>query len=150
MIDWVVLEILWNFRTNKQTNEKAIGDCVLAKICLYNAHCYSDGDNCNIVDYIDVWLGWKSIGLHILAFCQVSWICVHLLYPSDLTSRCDVISDVINIKSTFFGKFHTVFPYLIWKWTYLKYFEIFKMAAILMSGELLNRKLYRKLSPTSR
>ena len=23
------------------------------------------------------------------------------------------------------------FPYLMWKWTYLKYFEVFKMAAIL-------------------
>ena len=58
-----------------------------------------------------------------------------------LTSPCDVISDVINIKSTFLGKFRTVFPYLVWKWTYLEYFEIFKMAAILRSGELLNQKL---------
>ena len=44
----------------------------------------------------------------------------------------------------------TIFPYLISKWTYLKYFEIFKMTVILKSGDLLNRKLYRKLSLTSR
>ena len=43
----------------------------------------------------------------------------------------DVISDVINIKSTFWVLFRTVFPYLMWKWTYHKYLEMFKMATIL-------------------
>ena len=72
-----------NRQTNKQTDERAIGDCVLAKICLYNVHCNGDNDNWNIVDYFDVWLVWKSIGLHVLVFCQVGWICVDLLFPSD-------------------------------------------------------------------
>ena len=48
-------------------------------------------------------------------------------------------------KVLFGGQFWTVFSYLMSKWNYLKYFEIFKMAAILRSGELSNRKLYRKL-----
>ena len=37
-------------------------------------------------------------------------------------------------KVLFLGYFRTVFRYLMSKWTYLKYFEIFKMAAILRSG----------------
>ena len=53
--------------TDKQTDERAIGDCILAKICYYNAHCNGDSENWSIVDYIDVWLVWKSIGLHVLA-----------------------------------------------------------------------------------
>ena len=69
--------------TNKQTDERAIGDCVLAKISEYNTHCNGDCDNWNIVDYIDVWLVWKSIGLHVLAFWHVGWISIHLLYPPD-------------------------------------------------------------------
>ena len=64
------------------SNERAIGDCLLAKICQYNAHCNGDSDKWNIVDYIHVWLVWKSIGLHVLAFWQVGWIRIHLLYPS--------------------------------------------------------------------
>ena len=31
--------------TDKQTDEKAIGDCILAKICYYNAHCNGDSEN---------------------------------------------------------------------------------------------------------
>ena len=49
-----------------------------------------------------------------------------------LTSRCDVISDVINIKSIFSGIISDD-SYLMSKWTYLKYFKIFKMSAILRS-----------------
>ena len=30
---------------NKQQNERAIGDCILAKICYYNAHCNGDSEN---------------------------------------------------------------------------------------------------------
>ena len=37
-------------------------------------------------------------------------------------------------KVLILGWFRTVFPYLMSKWNYLKYFEIFKMAAILRSG----------------
>ena len=33
----------------------------------HDAHSIGDSDNWNIVDYIDVWLVWKSIGLHVLA-----------------------------------------------------------------------------------
>ena len=90
------ISVQTNKHTNKQTNmtnehtcqnqilasnERAIGDCVLAKICQYNAHCNGDSDKWNIVDYIHVWLVWKSIGLHVLAFWQVGWIRIHLLYP---------------------------------------------------------------------
>ena len=56
-----------NRQTDRQTDERAIGDCVLAKICLYDIHCNGDSDNWNIVYYIDLWLLWKSIGLHVLA-----------------------------------------------------------------------------------
>ena len=37
-------------------------------------------------------------------------------------------------KVFFLGQFVTIFPYLMSKSTYIKYFEIFKMAAILRSG----------------
>ena len=50
-------------------------------------------------------------------------------------SHRDVIADVISIKITFSGIFLTIFPYLMSKWTYLKYFEIFKMAAICRPGQ---------------
>ena len=88
------ISVQTNKHTNKQTNmtnehtcqnlilasnEKAIGDCVLAKICLYNDNCNGYSHNWNIVDYIDVWLVWKSIGLHVLAFWHVGWICIHPL-----------------------------------------------------------------------
>ena len=132
------------------SNERSIRDCALAKICEYSAHCNGDSDNLNIVDDFNVWLVWKSIGLHVLAFCQVSWIGVHLLYPSDLTSRCDVISDIINIKSTIVGKFWKIFPYLMWKWTYLKYLEIFKMAAILRSGRIFKPKVVPEVESYSK
>ena len=45
-------------QTNKHTNEKAIGDCVLAKICWYNAHCNGKSDSWDIGDNIDVWQLW--------------------------------------------------------------------------------------------
>ena len=153
-----------NGQTNRQTdkrtylqklkilasNERAIGDCVLAKIFLYDAHCNGDSDNWNIVYYIDLWLLWKSKGLHVLAddanalypstpirpvlwpgdlvirpltlkinralysakmhlcmkFCEAmskhSWgkkVTIsfkHEYKRHTLTSRCDVISDVMN------------------------------------------------------
>ena len=68
--------------TDKQTDEKAIGDCILAKICYYNAHCNGDSENWSIVDYIDVWLVWKSIGLHVLADDA------NALYPLCTHSTC--------------------------------------------------------------
>ena len=97
---WVTESFLRFCESSVQTDRQMKGQ---AKICLYNVHWNGDNDNWNIVDYIDVWLVWKSIGLHVLAFCQVGWICVHLLFHLTLTSHCDVISDVINIKSTFLG-----------------------------------------------
>ena len=42
------------------------------------------------------------------------------------------------------------FLYLMSNQTYFKYFEMFKMAAILGSSALSNRKLYGELSPTTR
>ena len=63
-----------------------------------------------------------------------------------LTSRCDVIRDVINIKSPFVGLILDGLSISNVKMNYLIYFEIFQMAAILGQGEL----LYRKLSPTLR
>ena len=67
---WVMLDKtdrLTDRQTDRQTDERAIGDCVLAKICWYNAHCNGNSDKWNILDYIDVLLLWKSIGLHVLA-----------------------------------------------------------------------------------
>ena len=63
-------------------NERAIGDCILAKICYYNAHCNGDSENWSIVDYIDVWLVWKPIGLHVLADDA------NALYPLFTHSTC--------------------------------------------------------------
>ena len=71
-----------NRQIDKQTNERAIGDCILAKICYYNAHCNGDSENWSIVDYIDVWLVWKSIGLHVLADDA------NALYPLFTHSTC--------------------------------------------------------------
>ena len=69
---WWLIESFLRFcessvQTDRQTYERAIGDCVLAKICQYNANCNGDSDKWNILDYIDVWLLWKSKGLHALA-----------------------------------------------------------------------------------
>ena len=65
--------------------------------------------------------------------------------------RHTVTSSVTSstLKVLLGGLFLTIFPYLMSQLTYIKYFEIFKMAAILRLMETLNRKLYRKLSPTS-
>ena len=82
--------------TNKHTcqnqilasNEKAIWDCVLAKICWYNAHCNGNSDSWDIVDYIDVWQVWLSIGLHVLAYdanALYPFLPIRpVLWPSDL------------------------------------------------------------------
>ena len=56
-----------------------------------------------------------------------------------LTSRCDVISDVMNTKNTFYVKFAMFFLYLLSKWTYVKYFENFEMAPFCGSGAFWNR-----------
>ena len=73
------------------TNERAIGDCVLAKICSYDAHCNDDSDSWNIVYYIDLWLLWKSIGLHVLAddanALYPSTPIRPVLWPGDLVIR---------------------------------------------------------------
>ena len=73
--------------TDRQTDRQMKGQLEIAYLPKFanrdNAHCNGDSDNWNIVDYIDVWLVWKSIGLHVLAFWPVGWICIHLLYPSD-------------------------------------------------------------------
>ena len=79
-----------NRQTDRQTDERAIGDCVLAKICYYvhDAHCIGDSDNWNIVDYIDVLLVCKSIGLHALAWdANALYPSIHIrpvLWPGDL------------------------------------------------------------------
>ena len=69
-------------------DERAIGDCVLAKICYYNAHCNGNSDKWNISDYIDVLLLWKSIGLHVLADdANALYPCTPIrpvLWPGDL------------------------------------------------------------------
>ena len=176
-------------QTNRQTDERAIGDCVLAKICWYNANCIGDNDNWHIVENIDVWLVWKSIGLHVLAYDAnalypslpirlVLWpgdivigplslhinrvlysakmhAFVHEILRSYFTAfmgkmrqfylnmniegqlwRHAVASSVTlsTSKVLFLAQFLTIFPYLMSKLVYLKYFEIFKMAAILRSG----------------
>ena len=80
-----------NWQTNRQTDERAIGDCVLAKTCLYDGHCNGDSDNWNIVYYIDLWLLWKSIGLHVLAddanALYPSTPIRSVLWPGDLVIR---------------------------------------------------------------
>ena len=67
-----------------------------------------------------------------------------------MTSRCDVISDVINIKSTFsaiicndlsISDVKISLSEIIWNFS--------KWPPFRGPGELLNRKLYRKLSATS-
>ena len=91
---WVMLDKtdrLTDRQTDRQTDERAIGDCVLAKICLYDAHCNGDSDNWNIVYYIDLWLLWKSIGLHVLAddanALHQSTPIRPVLWPGDLVIR---------------------------------------------------------------
>ena len=80
-----------NRQTDRQTDERAIGDCVLAKICLYDTHCNDDSDNWNIVYCIDIWLLWKSIGLHVLAddanALYPSTPIRPVLWPGDLVIR---------------------------------------------------------------
>ena len=88
---WVMLDKtdrLTDRQTDRQTDERAIGDCVLAKICYYNAHCNGNSDKWNILDYIDVLLLWKSIGLHVLADdANALYPCTPIrpvLWPGDL------------------------------------------------------------------
>ena len=82
LIALTVRPVSWILQTHRQTDERAIGDCILAKICYYNAHCNGDSENWSIVDYIDVWLVWKSIGLHVLADDA------NALYPLFTHSTC--------------------------------------------------------------
>ena len=140
----------------------------------------------NILDYIDVWLLWKSIGLHALtddanAFYPSTPI-RPVLWPGDLvighltlkinralysatmhlcmkcqsihgqnvtisfkhkyrrhtlTSRCDVICDVMNTKNTFYVIICDVLSICDVKMNLCeKYFENFKMAAILRFGRV--------------
>ena len=139
--------------------------------------------------YIDVWLVWKSITLHVLAydanalypslpirpvlwpgdvvigpltlkinkvlnsakmhlcmkFCEAmsqhSWENETISFKHEyrrptLTSRCDVISDVINIKSTFSGIISDHLSITAAKMNLSKLFQFFKMAAILRSRRI--------------
>ena len=52
-----------------------------------------------------------------------------------LRPPCDVIDDVIIMKILFLAKFGTIFSYLRSDWSCVKYFKIFKMAAILSSRQ---------------
>ena len=54
-----------------------------------------------------------------------------------LRPPCDVIDDVIIMKILFLASFGTIFSYLRSNWScvYVKYFKIFKMAAILSSRQ---------------
>ena len=61
-----------------------------------------------------------------------------------LKPPCDVIDDVMVMKILFFAKFRTIFLYLRSDWSCVKYFKIFKMAAILSSRQNFYLKLYRK------
>ena len=91
---WEILHVenanlpLWCRKTIQHVNERAIGDCVLAKICYYNAHCNGNSDKWNILDYIDVLLLWKAIGLHVLADdANALYPCTSIrpvLWPGDL------------------------------------------------------------------
>ena len=62
-----------------------------------------------------------------------------------LRPPCDVIDDVIIMK-ILLAKFGTIFSYLRSDWSCVKYFKIFKMAAILSSRQTFYWKLYRKLN----
>ena len=52
-----------------------------------------------------------------------------------LRPPCGVIDDVIIMKILFLAKFRTIFSYLSSDWSCVKYFKIFKMAAILSSRQ---------------
>ena len=57
-------------------------------LLIYNAHCNGNSDKWNILDYIDVLLLWKSIGLHVLAGdANALYPCTPIrpvLWPGDL------------------------------------------------------------------
>ena len=61
-----------------------------------------------------------------------------------LTSRCDVIGDVITTKIILVDDKHTIFLYLLSNWVYIENCEIFKTDEHLRSGELFRHKCHRK------
>ena len=67
-----------------------------------------------------------------------------------LTSRRDVIGDVIIMKIILVGDLHTIFLYLLPNWGYIENCEIFKTDENLRSGELFRHKCHRKLGMSSR
>ena len=55
-----------------------------------------------------------------------------------LSSRCDVIRDVINMKLFFLDNLPTFFPYLMANLSYVKYFKDLKFRAC---GELFDKSV---------
>ena len=63
-----------------------------------------------------------------------------------LRPPCDVIDDVIIMKILFLAKFGTIFSYLRSDRSCVKYFKIFKMAAILSSEIIPEVEYIRKIA----
>ena len=51
-----------------------------------------------------------------------------------LSSRCDTINGVINMKNTFIDNLHMMFPFLLSNWSYVEYIEIFIVMKIWPRG----------------
>ena len=58
-----------------------------------------------------------------------------------MTSRCDVICDVIIMKIIFVDDLHTIFLYLLSNWGYIENWEFFKLTKIWGAGELFNHQV---------
>ena len=101
---------------------------------------------CVVVDYI-CGQGLVMISQKLRPVLRKMWqFHLNLNIESRLWRHAVTSSVTSSTSQVLFGdQFWTFFPYLMSKWTYLKYFEIFKMATILRFSELLNRKLYPKL-----
>ena len=63
-----------------------------------------------------------------------------------LSSRCDVIGDVIIMEFIFVDNLHTVFLYMMSNLSYVENCNIFKTDAILRSGQIFRHKCHRKLA----
>ena len=61
-----------------------------------------------------------------------------------LTSRCDVIGDVIIMKIILVDDLHTIFLHLLSNWGYIENCEIFKLTKIWGPGELFHHNFHRK------
>ena len=61
-----------------------------------------------------------------------------------LTSRCDVIGEVIIMKIILVDDLHTIFLYMLSNWGYIENCEFFKLTKIWDPGELFYHKCHRK------